>query len=560
MSSKMRKVLIVLLSLTLVALVVEAVILFFPKNGFTLAKPKRNVIMTFEDDTLLKKEINVNSEKIELDKVNVLIDGIVYDGEVLCDKETVKLDKIGTYILKYYIIYEDDRYELEQTIVVVDKEAPVIKLNGGNIVILVGEEYKEPGYEVTDNYDKELNNKVEVSNDINNSVPGNYTVKYKVKDSSNNETEATRGVTVKKPNVVVATPPKEEKVVVPKVEVTVYENTLKSNKFNSNNIYLEGYIKEPLEENKLRFVAGEDNIREIPITVTNNSYSVSINPEEIGNGTYKLYVNDEVLLNKMAEVIRLARAKVGSKLVTFTYNSQDEVTMVVENHGYSYDILINPGHGGEDTGAVNEYIREKEMNLTVSMYEKCRYEAHGLRVYMTRTSDVYGNNFGPSSLSKLHKVAYEMGYYGAVSKVVYSNHHNSIGNNYYSGYEVLIGGAFTGSELVVEKSIASRWNQIFDLTESHMRFYARDYDTEQKFSKLNGEVYSFKDNYAVNRIPYQTANVKSIIYEGCYMSNKNEFTWYWLNNNWVKVSEIKIEEYLKSLGVAYNPNNSEACL
>ena len=195
------------------------------------------------------------------------------------------------------------------------------------------------------------------------------------------------------------------------------------------------------------------------------------------------------------------------------------------------------------------------MNLTVSMYEKCRYEAHGLKVYMTRTSDVYGDKMGPSSLTRLHKVAYEMGYYGAVSKIVYSNHHNSIGNDYYSGYEVLIPASLTSGELTNEIAIANKWNNIFDLTENHLRFYARDFDTEKKYAKLNGEVYNFKDNYAVNRIPYQIFNVKSIIYEGCYISNKNEFIWYWQNDNWHKVSEAKIETYVNSLGITYDSDN-----
>ena len=97
------------------------------------------------------------------------------------------------------------------------------------------------------------------------------------------------------------------------------------------------------------------------------------------------------------------------------------------------------------------------------------------------------------------------------------------------------------------------------LKENHKRFYARDYDTEAIYSKLNGEIYTFKDNYAVNRIPLNTANVKSIIFEGAYMSNKDEFKWYWQDNNWYKVSEAKIEVYVNSLGITYNPDNS-SCL
>ena len=334
-------------------------------------------------------------------------------------------------------LYKSKAYKRNDTATIeVDTlELSRLILEGKNITILIGEKFNEAGYKVTDNYDTDLQDKVEVTNEIDNTKVGTYKIIYKVADSSGNKTEATREVTVKKPNVVVATPPKETKVEIPKVVETNYENTLKKNKFTSSSIDLEGYIKEPLEKNIIKLVG--DNTYEYDISVDNHSYKISINPDNIENGTYKLYINEDIVLNKMNIIERLARAKVGSKLVTFSYDS-DEVSIKIEDHAYLYDILINPGHGGTDTGAVNEYIAEKEMNLTVSMYEKCRYEAHGLKVYMTRTSDVYGDKMGPSSLIRLHKVAYEMGYYGAVSKIVYSNHHNSIGNNYYSGYEVLI--------------------------------------------------------------------------------------------------------------------------
>ena len=88
------------------------------------------------------------------------------------------------------------------------------------------------------------------------------------------------------------------------------------------------------------------------------------------------------------------------------------------------------------------------------------------------------------------------------------------------------------------------------------RIYARDYDTERIYSKLNGEVYSFKNNYAVNRIPYAIFNVKAVIFEDAYMSNKEEFNWYYTNGNWINVSEAKIEGYLNSLGITYNSDNT----
>ena len=554
--NKMRKnLLIILLTITLIALIIEATVLFKAYPVY----PKSTVVFNFENDELLSKTIEVNTQEYmpDIDKLSVMVDDKLMNELIKVDTSKLDLTKIGTYEVEYYIIYHEKKYSEFQTIIVVDTEKPVITLKGKDITMLVGETYKEPGYTVTDNYDKDLQDKVIIDSNINNKTAGSYKVTYKVSDSSGNSAEVTRNITIKKPYVVKTEPPKEVKVTTPKVVETSYSNVIKKNKFTSNKVILEGYLKEPLENNKI-ILKGNEN-KELAITINNNNYTLNIDPESIPNGTYKMYINEEPLVNKIGSQERLSRAKVGSKLVSFTYNTKDEVTISIEDHSYKYDIIINPGHGGEDTGAVNEYIQEKEMNLKVSMYEKCRYESHGLRVYMTRVGDYYGNNYGPSDLIKLHKVAYEMGYYGAVSKIVYSNHHNSIGNNYYNGYEVLIAASLTGNELLTEKSIANKWNSMYPSMDNHLRFYARDYDTEKKYSKLNGETYNFKDNYAVNRIPLATANVKSIIYEGCYMSNKEEFNWYWLNNNWYKISEAKIEAYVKSLGLTYNSDNS-SCL
>ena len=550
MNKKKKYILMTVLILDIIVLSIIAIYLFKKEVEIT-----HEVVFKFEDESLLTKNIEVNTNEFLSDKVIVTVDGEDKSDLIKIDDSNLDLTTLGTYQVIYYIIYEEKRYEKKQTINIVDTEKPIITLEGKNVTILVNEKYEEPGYKVTDNYDNDLNDKVEVKNEVDNTKAGSYKITYIVTDTSGNKAEVSREVTVKNPLTVVVTPTKEQKVVIPKVVESSYTNTIKKNKFTNSNINLEGYLKEVKEENKI-IIKNDDNTYEYPLNINNNNYTLSINPETIANGTYKVYINEEPLLNKMTTIERIVRGKVGSKLVTVNYNSNDEISIVIANHEYLYDILINPGHGGWDSGAVNEYVTEKEMNLKVSMYEKCRYESHGLRVYMTRTSDTYGAKMGPSGLIDLHKVAYEMGYYGAVSKIVYSNHHNSIGNSYFSGYEVLTAGSLTKEQLKDELNIANKWNSIFNLTENHTRFYARDFDTETIYSKLNGAVYSFKDNYAVNRIPLETANVKSIIFEGCYMSNKDEFKWYWLNNNWYKVSEAKIEVYVNSLGLTYNQDNS----
>ncbi len=213
--------------------------------GFMLLNKKNNVEVEFVFFDDVVKEIEVNSTAYILPEASVVVNGEDMGKLLEIDKSNFDLTKVGTYILKYYIIYNNKRYEEEKEVSIVDKTSPVITLNGDKVTILVGEEYEEPGYEVTDNSMEEL--EVTVSGEVDTSKAGVYTLTYKTSDSSGNEAEVTREVTVKKPNVVVAVVKEEPKVSIPKVVETSYENTIKVNKFTGDNVYLEGYVKEPLE-------------------------------------------------------------------------------------------------------------------------------------------------------------------------------------------------------------------------------------------------------------------------------------------------------------------------
>ncbi len=50
-------------------------------------------------------------------------------------------------------------------------------------------------------------------------------------------------------------------------------------------------------------------------------------------------------------------------------------------------VVIDPGHGGADPGAVNGNIKEKDFNLAVSKYMYDRFRQLGIPVKMTRTTD-----------------------------------------------------------------------------------------------------------------------------------------------------------------------------
>lgn len=78
-------------------------------------------------------------------------------------------------------------------------------------------------------------------------------------------------------------------------------------------------------------------------------------------------------------------------------------------------VCIDPGHGGEDQGAVANGLEEKELNLDMAFRAKPIIESMGYRVIMTRESDVYvsleercriANSAGATIFVSIHNNAY----------------------------------------------------------------------------------------------------------------------------------------------------------
>ena len=112
-------------------------------------------------------------------------------------KGTVKSNKIGTYTKTYLAQGLVFKKELKRKIDVVDTKAPEIILKGNdNITLNIGENYIEEGYEVKDNYDKNLDNKVKITSSFVNDKVGTYEILYEVSDSSGNKTSTIRKINV----------------------------------------------------------------------------------------------------------------------------------------------------------------------------------------------------------------------------------------------------------------------------------------------------------------------------------------------------------------------------
>ena len=113
-------------------------------------------------------------------------------------KNNSNLKKVGSYKITYKLTYLKNVKILYRIIKVVDTTSPEIKLNGDSeVTIIKGNKYEEKGVNVNDNYDANLDEKIEIISNLDINKVGEYEITYKVKDSSNNEASVKRKVIVK---------------------------------------------------------------------------------------------------------------------------------------------------------------------------------------------------------------------------------------------------------------------------------------------------------------------------------------------------------------------------
>lgn len=160
----------------------------------------------FKKPTVILKGDKV--EKVSY-KTEFVDTGIIarYHGKDITNKvksiNNVNTKQLGEYKVTYKMPYWFGTYEYTRKVIVVDELAPEIKLNGDEeCKISYKEEFKEPGYKATDNYDGDLTKKVEVT--VEDTGDAEKSICYKVLDSSGNKREIKRKIIMiddVKPNI-----------------------------------------------------------------------------------------------------------------------------------------------------------------------------------------------------------------------------------------------------------------------------------------------------------------------------------------------------------------------
>ncbi len=82
---------------------------------------------------------------------------------------------------------------------------------------------------------------------------------------------------------------------------------------------------------------------------------------------------------------------------TFAAKIADQLGLKVDT------IVIDPGHGGKDPGAINNTIKEKDFNLEIAKKIAGVLKSAGYNVYLTRSSDKYVGLYERTDIARKHK-------------------------------------------------------------------------------------------------------------------------------------------------------------
>ena len=184
-------------------------------------------------------------------------------------------------------------------------------------------------------------------------------------------------------------------------------------------------------------------------------------------------------------------------------------------------VIIDPGHGGTDSGATGNNLLEKDYNLLISKYMYDRFKQLGIPVAITRDSD--------TTLSPTDRVNTILNKFGNSSDVILiSNHVNSGGGE---GAEVIY--ALRNRDTLAKNIL----NNIGATGQETRKYYQRRLPSDTS-----------KDYYFIHR---NTGNLEPLIVEYGFIDNTKDVEF--LKENYEELAEAVISAVANYIGVPYTP-------
>ena len=239
---------------------------------------------------------------------------------------------------------------------------------------------------------------------------------------------------------------------------------------------------------------------------------------------------------------------------------------VTKNKEESYDIVIDPGHGGKDSGACYNKKCEKEYTLSLSNMLKQELENLGYKVKLTRDKDISLSKYGEDS--RVERV------YKSKAKLLISIHLNS-GYMPWEGMEIYTS---TKNNYIFARNVISSLKEVGEIKISTNTFFRKeegiytrtfsssDVDTSNKYGvypKLSTDTnYYFmiretggymtdayvdgREGNGENKFRDTNVGVESYILELCYINSISNMEA--LDNNkenYMKNLSLVIDKYIK---------------
>lgn len=184
-------------------------------------------------------------------------------------------------------------------------------------------------------------------------------------------------------------------------------------------------------------------------------------------------------------------------------------------------VIIDPGHGGTDSGATGNNLLEKDYNLLISKYMYDRFKELGVPVAITRDSD--------TTLSPTDRVNTILNKFGNSSDVILiSNHVNSGGGE---GAEVIY--ALRNKDTLAKRILEN----IGAAGQETRKYYQRRLPSDTS-----------KDYYFIHR---NTGNLEPLIVEYGFIDNTKDVEF--LKENYEELAESVISAVANYIGVPYTP-------
>lgn len=186
-------------------------------------------------------------------------------------------------------------------------------------------------------------------------------------------------------------------------------------------------------------------------------------------------------------------------------------------------VIIDPGHGGTDSGATGNNLLEKDYNLLISKYMYDRFKQLGVPVAITRDSD--------TTLSPTDRVNTILNKFGNSSDVILiSNHVNSGGGE---GAEVIY--ALRNKDTLAKRILEN----IGAAGQETRKYYQRRLPSDTS-----------KDYYFIHR---NTGNLEPLIVEYGFIDNTKDVEF--LKENYEELAEAVISAVANYIGVPYKAPN-----